>query len=373
MRFCIWLTVFLLPFLLFFSGLPCAAADTAMDVLYDTAKTIEIPPDAAQYLEDAGISVSEPQSLLTLSPQEMLHSIFTAAASEASAPLRLCGTLLALTVLSTVLGSLNDAAAHSAMKRLFDVICTLLCVCSAAEPLCACLLRTADALQRGQVFMGSYVPVFAAFLAAGGSVAGGTAYQTFVLFLTEAIMQLAGGILFPLLQMGTALGIVDAVNPDLRLGTFVSGIRSGVTWTLGFVMALFSALLSVRSFVASAADSLASKSVKMLASSMIPIVGSAVSDAYSTVQGSIHLLRSGIGAVGILVILWMVLPPLLSLILYRLVFWLMRMFADMAGAKPMAALYQNTQAVLSAAFAILVCFAVMLIFSSAVMLLLLGK
>jgi len=39
----------------------------------------------------------------------------------------------------------------------------------------------------------------------------------------------------------------------------------------------------------------------------------------------------------------------------------------------MAALFQNTQDVLSAAFAILICFALMLIFSSAIMLLLLGK
>ena len=172
--------------------------------------------------------------------------------------------------------------------------------------------------------------------------------------------------------MSAALGIADAVNPPLRLGGFVSGLRTAVTWMLGFVMTMFAALLSVRSIVASAADSLASKSVKLLASGLIPIVGSAVSDAYGTVQGSIRLLRNGVGAVGILVILWLILPPLLSLVLYRLIFRVNGVFAEMAGTKPLSQLYQNMQAVLSAAFAILVCFAVMMIVSSAAVLLLLG-
>ena len=115
------------------------------------------------------------------------------------------------------------------------------------------------------------------------------------------------------------------------------------------------------------------KSLKLIASSAVPVIGGAVSDAYGTVQGSIRLLRNGVGGIGILVILWLVLPPMLSLILYRLVYWLMQFLAETAGASSMAKLYHNMLDILSAAFALLFCFAVMLIFSSAIMLLLLGN
>ncbi|MCR4761062.1 MAG: stage III sporulation protein AE, partial [Oscillospiraceae bacterium] len=252
-------------------------------------------------------------------------------------------------------------------------VSAVICITAAAEPLCGCLERTADALETGQAFMAGYIPVFAGFLAAGGSVAGGAAYHVFVLFLTETVMLLANRLLFPLLQWGTALGIADAVNPKLRLGQFVSGFRTAVTWTLGTVMALFSALLSVRSFVASAADSLAAKSAKLLTSSVIPVIGSAVSDAYGTVQGSIILLRNSTGAVGILVIIWLTVPPLLSLLCYRAVFRLMQIVAETAGTETLGSLFRNAQTVLSAAFAILVCYAVMLIFSSAIMMILVGN
>ena len=176
------------------AGIPCAAESDPADRLRDAADNIEIPEAAQPYLTESGLSASDPESLLTISPSEMLQTVLHTAADEAAAPLRLCGTLLALTVLTTVLSSLNDAAAHPSMKSLFDAVGTMLCVTAAASPLCTCLIRTADAFQTGRVFMGSYVPVFAAFIAAGGSVAGGAAYQIFVLFLTETVMQIAGGI-----------------------------------------------------------------------------------------------------------------------------------------------------------------------------------
>ena len=371
MRVGVRLTVCMLIVLLFGCGGLRAAAETdAMDALYDAAGELEIPGEARRYLDDAGLSAAAPESVLNVSPAEMLHTLLQTLAEEAAAPLRLCGVLLSVTMLSALFGGMSDAAVQPPVRQMFDTLCTLICVGCTAKPLCECLLRTAESLQTGQVFMASFVPVFSAFLAAGGAVASGAAYQVFVLFLTECIMQLSGGILFPLLQTAAALGIADAVNPKLNLGRLVGGMRTAVTWVLGFIMAMFSGLMTVRSFVASAADSLAAKSVKLIASSAIPVIGSAVSDAYGTVQGSIQLLRTGVGAVGIMVILCLVLPPLAALIAYRAVFWLMHLFAEMAGAKQIAQLYQNSLAVLSAAFAILICFAVMLIVSSAIMMIL---
>ncbi len=375
MRFGIRLTFILtavfLPFLL---GISCAAAGNGPeDTLEQAAASLDIPSDVQTEFDRIGIEPDDPESMMTLSPESMLHEILRTAAQEAAAPLRVCGILLTMTVLSALLGNLGDTAAGGSLRKIFDALCILLCVGTAADPLCDILIRTAKTLDIGRTFMTSYVPIFSAFIAAGGHVAGSAAYQVFVLFLTEGIMQLIHGILFPILQMSAALGIADAVDPELRLSGFVSGLRTAVTWILGFVMTMFSALLSVRSIVASAADSLASKSVRLLASGLIPIVGNAVSDAYGTVQGSIRLLRNGVGAAGILVILWLVLPPLTALFLYRIVFRINGIFAEMAGTKPLSQLFGNIQSVLSAAFAILVCFAVIIIVSTAAMLLLLGN
>ena len=354
----------------------CLHAEAAADPLGDMQETLhqlEIPLETANLLDAAGMTADDSDSIGDFDPQSGLKTFLHAAAAETAEPLRIGGRLLALTILLTLLGSLSDAAAETSVRQTFDTVSAVICISAAASPLCGCLEQTAEALRTGQAFMASFIPVFAGFLAAGGSVAGGAAYHVFVLFLTETVMQLANGLLFPLLQWGTALGLADAVNPKLRLGQFVGGFRTAVTWLLGTGMALFSALLSVRSFVASAADSLAAKSAKLLTSNMIPVIGSAVSDAYGTVQGSIILLRNSAGAVGILVIVWLTVPPLLSLLCYRAVFRLLQIVSEAAGTEMLSSLYRNAQTVLSAAFAILICYAVMLIFSSAIMMILLGN
>lgn len=357
--------IFLLP------AMSCSAEEE-VSALYETLDPaqIDLPDDAQAFLEKNGITQDDPESVLHLSPGAVLSGIWDTVRQEAAAPLVLCGALLSLVMLSGVLQGTGDAVAEGSMKRAAETVLTLVCIGSAAKPLCHCITRTAQALHDGCMFMTGYVPVFSGFLMAGGSVGSGMTYQVFVFFLTELEAQLTGNLLFPLLQMATAVGIADAVNPALKLGSLVNGFRSFIKWGLGFMMSVFSALLSIRSFVASAADSLASKTVKLLSSGLIPIVGGAVSESLGTVQGSITLLRNGVGAIGILALLCMILPPLLSLLIYRIVFSAAGTAAAMTGSDMLAQLFRNAHAVLSAAFAMLICFSMMLVFSTALMMIL---
>ena len=219
--------------------------------------------------------------------------------------------------------------------------------------------------------MVSYIPIFTAFITASGHMATGMGYQTFLFFLVEGIGLMQTNLLYPAIQAAAALGLADCINPAFALHKIVESIRKGVIWLLVTVTTLFTALLSARSFVSVSADGLSAKTVKMLSAGLIPVVGSAVSEAYGTLQGSLRLMRSGVGVVGILAILWLMLPPVLSLLLYRLVFSVAALPAEMIGAESMARLYRNGSAVLTAAFAILVVYTMMMTFSTALMLILL--
>ncbi|MBR6761075.1 MAG: hypothetical protein IKM30_03465 [Oscillospiraceae bacterium] len=336
------------------------------------SEALQLPDDAQTMLDTYGISAEDPTSLLSLSPADCFHAIGDMILEAAVTPLKLLGVLLTLTMVCAGLGGLGDSLSQEkGIRRLFEMLCILLCIGTAAKPLCSCLNDAAAALSEGNVFMISFIPLFASFLAAGGHVATGAGYQIFLLFLTEGIGLLTGKLLFPLLQMSTALGMADSLNPTMRLNGLVNGSRKAVVWILGTVMALFAALLSIRSFVASAADGLSAKTAKLLSAGLIPVVGSAVSEAYTTVQGSIGLLRSGFGVIGILTIAWLLLPPLITVGLYRILFAAAGLVADLSGSDCLTRLYRNAEAVLSAVFAILISYGMMMILSTALMLLLL--
>ncbi len=373
---CKWIILLLLAWVLVLPPISAYATDTdtIQDSLYDAvdADSLPIPQALETLLEDHDASPDDPASLLLLSPADFWNALWQMITDTAAEPLRLLGSFLVLTMLSAGLGGLGDALTERReLQRLFQMICMLVCIGTAAVPLCDCLTQTASALEDARVFMVSYIPVFTAFITASGHVATGTGYQTFLFFLTEGIGLMQTNLLYPAIQAAAALGLADCVNPAFALHKIVESIRKGVIWLLVTVTTLFTALLSARSFVAVSADGLSAKTVKLLSTGLIPVVGSAVSEAYGTLQGSLRLMRNGIGVVGILAILWLMLPPILSTLLYRLVFSVAALPAEMIGAEGMARLYRNGSAVLTAALAILIVYTMMMTFSTALMLILL--
>lgn len=95
-------------------------------------------------------------------------------------------------------------------------------------------------------------------------------------------------------------------------------------------------------------------------------MGGAASDAYTTVRGSLVLLKNGIGGVGIIALAVMLLPSLILIFLNKLSFSALGAAAEIFGAKKIVQLFKNINSVLSAALGIMVCFTLMFIISTAI-------
>ena len=86
---------------------------------------------------------------------------------------------------------------------------------------------------------------------------------------------------------------------------------------LGLIMFLLSLALSGRSILVGQADTLGMKGIKYAVSSMIPVVGGAVSGTLSTVAVGIGALRGICGVAGIFLLALLLLPTLIHLLLTR--------------------------------------------------------
>ena len=117
--------------------------------------------------------------------------------------------------------------------------------------------------------------------------------------------------------MGFSLAIVDAVSPSVSVGGLLTLSRKVTTWTLGLLMSVFLGVLSMQNLISGSTDTAAAKTTRYVLSNFVPVVGSAVSDAYATVRGSLQILRSTTGVLGIMALCLLFLPPLLQLLLYR--------------------------------------------------------
>ena len=170
-----------------------------------------------------------------------------------------------------------------------------------------------SAVETTSDFMLALIPVLAGIITAAGNPTLALTYGSFAMAAAQAAAQTAGNIIMPLCGAFSAFGVSASLSPELKLTKLADMIKKLTIGVLSFVAAAFSAVLGLKSLLAGSADTLASKGIKLALSSAVPIVGGALSDAYSSIIGSVSLLKSTVGVFGVIAVVMIDLPVVLQL------------------------------------------------------------
>jgi len=141
---------------------------------------------------------------------------------------------------------------------------------------------------------------------------------------------------------------------------------------LGFCMTVFAGLLTVHSIVASSMDETTAKAAKFVVSSFVPVVGSALGDALQTVTGCVKLLKSGVGAFGLLAGALIFLPVILQCLLWMVTLNVCAGAGDIFELKEITSLLRAVAKAVELILAIVLCCLTVLTVSTAIVLLM-GK
>lgn len=315
-------------------------------------------------LEDNGVTFSDPKSILSLTPSKIWDMITTTVKDKVTAPLRLFVSVLIVIIFASLADGMGKTVKSKEMSGVLQIVCTLAVVGVIYKPVCESIEIVTDTLTEGSEFMISFIPVFSSITAAGGHVTSAAGYSAAVYGFSNLSISAAKDFFMPLLSMCICTAIVNCCCDGINLSGIINSVKKIVTWGLGFIMTIFTGLLSIQSIVGASADSVAAKTAKYVISNSIPLVGSAASDAYSTVKGSIILLKNGVGSIGIIALAVMLLPSLLHMLMYKLSFFFLGSVSEIFGTKKLTILFNDINAVLSAAFGILICFMLMFIIST---------
>ena len=329
--------------------------------------TEQLDWDVQSVLEQLGLSVTAPDETgekFTLSHIWQVFSDYLS--GRISQPFAMLGGLLTVILFAALLQGIQDDPKRRAVGQVYEFVCALAAVAVLAEPLCQSFAAVESALSQGASFMTLFVPVFAGILAAGGTVTSAVSYQTAVVALADGVMQMITRVLLPFCTMGFSLAIVDAVSPSVSVGGLLRLSRKFTIWVLGLLMTLFLGVLSMQNWLGGSLDTAASKTTKYVIANFVPVVGNAVSDAYTTVRSSLQILRSTTGVIGIVSLCVLFLPPLVQLLLYRAVVAVGAAAAELFGTKSLLRLLRGTQQALAIAFALLVCFGIMFVVATAI-------
>ena len=136
----------------------------------------------------------------------------------------------------------------------------------------------------------------------------------------------------------------------------------------GIISTLFVGALGIQSIVAGAVDSVGSRAFKFVISGCIPVVGSALSDAFLTVQGCVKLLKSSVGAFFLLAIILTFAPIFVKCVMWNFLSTLCAGIGEAFGIVPINKVLKNVSDVLNILIAVLTCFVVILVISTVIVL-----
>lgn len=277
----------------------------------------DLSPEAQELYGRMGVQSIEDLAEITLSADKLGETLWDIFRTQAKAPLAITGTMIGAVVLCAYLGGMRDTLGTDGVKPLYQTVCVLGICGVMVIPFTDSVQAIRQALSGVAVFMGSFSPVYIAVLAAGGQLRSAFSYQSVLLAFSQLLSFLTSGILMPIVFAAMGMGMVTAVSDRANLSKISEILLKAVSWTLGIAATLFTTLLSVNSMLGAADDSLGNRVVKLSIASLVPVVGSALSEAYLTIRSCVGLVRSTIGVFGMLTTGFLIIPTLLQSVCWQ--------------------------------------------------------
>lgn len=266
----------------------------------------------SDYLTQAQISGDEGVNIF----ERALTIIYDAFTDGKSTCLASFGALLAVVILSSILNALKfDNDNLEAALSYISVLAISGVAYSILYKLFVVVIASMEALT---LATSSLLPIMASLHVFGGTVATGAASSAGIATFLTLLSNLCTRVLMPLLRISFALCLSGAMPSCVNLSSLTSLIKNTLTSLTAFLFSLMSFALYLQSSVASASDSFLMRSVKFATGVFVPVIGGVLGDATRTVAASVSVVKGSVGAVGIVMVLSAVLPPLITVAMHKL-------------------------------------------------------
>ena len=355
------LIIMLIAALLYMIMIP---VDSSAEEMSDTADRYSIQLD--DILADNDIAYSSDE-LSRISFKGFAEVISDSLGDTPFSSLKLLGKILLIIVITSVL---KNAGGGMITKDcdIYGYICAISAVTLISEPLVAAFESVFEAVRRCGELVSVFIPVFCGITVACGCVTSAGLYDISVLAASEMIVWFSKSFIMPSVSISTMLSVTSCVSGEINFSGIVQLIKKVITWGMTVAMTLFTGFLTLKCTISGKADGAVTKTARFLISGSVPIVGGAVSDAYATVRSSFEIIRSTVGTAGCFAVAVIILPPLLNIIILRAVMWTVSAAAELFSEDSMSKLAKALDNGLAVAQSVLICYGLMFILSTGILL-----
>lgn len=320
--------------------------------------------ETLDYLEKLGLEEIEYEKLLSVSPQSVFELLTGILKGKLAQPFKTVMKCLATVILAGVCTSF--VGQDEKTKGILNTVCASFTVISIFSSGYVSVSAGASAIGSCAAFEKALIPVLAGVVTASGNPTLAFSVQGTAFVAAQAIEALASNIILPLSAVTGALGIIGAISPSVNLGAVAELIKKTSTTVIGGASGLFTGFLAMKSVVAGSADRVASRGIRLAAGTFIPVVGSALGEAYSSVMSSLSLVKNIVGVYAIIAFFTICIPVIAELFLWNAAMKTCSAFSDLLGTDSFSKIFKSAGYVFSMVNVLLVFSAVVFIVTTGI-------
>ncbi len=370
-KFIKFITVIFFALILMASTAVSASAQDGEDNLYELAGADElfsvIPEETEALLDELGITDIDFDSIFNVTGKDILNLVKKLLTGAIESPINSMIRMIAVIILIAVCECFVPE--DEKIKMIVEMAGILFCTVSILSQITTSISFAVSSISVTEKFMTALIPVLTAVVSASGNPTLAISFQSIAFLAAQIISSVASNCIVPVVGAVLALDVTGALMPSFKLYGLTGFVKKTITAVLSFSATLFVSFLGLKGALANAADSLASKGMKLVISSAVPVVGGALSEAYSGIIGSLVLVKSTVGIFGIAVIALINLPACVQLLFWVFALRFGAAIADLFDQHSISALLKALASSVILLNVVLLFVAVLFIISTALLLL----
>lgn len=296
----------------------------------------ELDADTYKMLDELGVLDFSYESITGLSFNDIVGLLKSLFQKKAELPIKSSVTVLIFILLSAFLQSLKPESDDS-VNMIYSTATALLVATVVLVKLTSTVSLASMAISVASNFVYAFIPVFCSIVVASGGITTGFSTNTTLLILAQGLSFISSNVFMPIVNCYLALGVTSSLRYELNLDKLLSSLKKIITTCISFVSGVFVSVLSVKTAVAGRADMLGLRSIRFAINSVVPVIGSSISEGLLSIQAYSSLIKSSVGIVGVMAVVLVFLPSIIEVVLWRISLTLCIIVSDVFGDKSVSA------------------------------------
>ena len=320
--------------------------------------------ETSDYLKKLGCEDIEFEKIFSVSLSsvtELIKELFVDGITE---PMKcLFKTVGAVMLVSICSGFFPD---DEKSKTVLNLICGSFLIIEIFTPAIKSVSAAASAMGACAAFEKALIPVLAAIVTVSGKPSTALSSQGLMFAAAQFVEAFASDTVMPLVGICGALNITGAIFPTLRLSAISETVRKTALTFLTSASGLYTGFLTLKNVLASTVDGMAVKGVKLAANAFVPVIGGAIGEAYTSVVGSLSMIRKTVGVYAIIVFFAVTIPVIINLALWVVSLRISCMISDLLDQKQCSELIKGIAFIFSTVNVLLLLCAAVFIISAGI-------